>query len=168
MNKYLVNIYAEVGRMVGENGGAEGITKVADVFVLRQLEEGEDANTPDVAKELKNNTWFSYLDYMNIEMGADSYTIAFGQGCVVDGEEVDMPEEDIAAAIEDGECIVWCENEDVFVRLDKKQVAKNKLLAKIKTNLSIIYEDSSHRCYIQPFRTVEKDTRAPTCHHAGR
>lgn len=129
MKKYLVSIYAEVGHMVGENGGAEGITKVADVFVLGKLAEGEDANTPDVAKQLKNNTGFSYLDNKDDETGADTYTLAFVQGCVVDGEEVDTPEEDIAAAIEDGECIVWYENEDVFVRLDKKQVAKNKLLA---------------------------------------
>lgn len=129
MKKYLVSIYAEVGHMVGENGGCEGITKVTDVFVFGELAEGQTENTPDVVEELKSNTGFSYLDNKDDETGADTYTLAFVQACVVDGEEVDMPEDDIAAAIKDGECIVWSDYEDVFVRLDKKQVLKNKLLA---------------------------------------
>lgn len=129
MKKYLASIYAEVGHMVGENGGAEGITKVTDVFVFGELVEGDDENTLEVAEELENNTGFSYLDNKDDETGADTHTLAFVQACVIDGEEVDMPEDDIAAAIKDGECIVQSDYEDVFVRLDKKQVLKNKLLA---------------------------------------
>lgn len=129
MKKYLVNIYASGGYAGEKDTGWDSFARAADIYILDKLNEDEDENTPKIIEAIQATTGFDYDDDYDDEFDAFRHDLSFVSCLIIDGEETDMTYDEAAEANKNGEHVAWDATTDKFVKLNKRQVVKGKLIS---------------------------------------